>query len=429
MLLLQWALRCRKAYFLVLLVSSFTVACVAENMTHNEPTQVNPLPESTSGIDEVTLTPVYVETEELLITNKDVHDSPAEGINYCANFGSNSSYVWSPDGQYLVAVVTDYVESGNVYGLFIVEPLKIWQNEPDQIPIFVETLADSPNHYHLSWTSDSANLVILITSNTQLVSRTIPLATVINLTTSEQADNSTIILHAGRRVMSPVWSPDEETIAFIGVDGLNLSSRDGSVVNLMASENDHFGVDQSVWSPDGQLLAFLRYEHDRTEDIYTGNIYIISKDGHMVHQLTSVTTCAQKPQWSPDGSKILYTSFEAGNWNIYAVNVDRSEPVKLTESEGDEYDAQWSPDGSQIVFISLEGVYGIPELSTTALFIMNSDGSNLRPLINSPEIFVSSPAWSPDGQFITYFAVNYRTDEANLHMTHVATGEDVVLIE
>jgi hypothetical protein len=59
----------------------------------------------------------------------------------------------------------------------------------------------------------------------------------------------------------------------------------------------------------------------------------------------------------------------------------------------------WSPDGSQIVFSACAGA---EEYCYETLYLVNRNGSDLTPLLNSPTTNAVHPAWSPDGEWIAY---------------------------
>ena len=49
------------------------------------------------------------------------------------------------------------------------------------------------------------------------------------------------------------------------------------------------------------------------------------------------------PAWSPDGSKIAFTSTHDGNQDIHVMNADGSDPVNLTNHPAVDFWASWSP--------------------------------------------------------------------------------------
>ena len=75
------------------------------------------------------------------------------------------------------------------------------------------------------------------------------------------------------------------------------------------------------------------------------------------------------PSWSPDGSKIAFTSTRDGNEQIYVMDADGSSQTNISNNSENEDFPSWSPDGSKIAFRS--GRDG-----TTNIYVMDSDGSN-----------------------------------------------------
>lgn len=96
-------------------------------------------------------------------------------------------------------------------------------------------------------------------------------------------------------------------------------------------------------------------------------------------QVTSWPAQSYDPVWSPAGDRVAFVSVETGNDEIYTARPDGTEIQRLTQN-GWEWDKHptWSPDGTQIVFWSNR------DSGRRQLWIMNADGSNVRPLISSP---------------------------------------------
>ena len=100
------------------------------------------------------------------------------------------------------------------------------------------------------------------------------------------------------------------------------------------------------------------------------------------------------PDWSPDGSTLVFESTREGQFAIYTINVDGSDSQKLTDGSANDEQPEWSPDGRQIVFISDRDGY-------LQLYIMNTDGSGQRRLTNVDDVDYS-PSWSPTGDLVTF---------------------------
>lgn len=68
--------------------------------------------------------------------------------------------------------------------------------------------------------------------------------------------------------------------------------------------------------------------------------------------LTNSVDNSFRPDWSPDGQRIVFMSERDGNRELYVMNADGSNPVRLTDNVGDDNQPRWSPDGSTILFES-----------------------------------------------------------------------------
>ena len=144
-------------------------------------------------------------------------------------------------------------------------------------------------------------------------------------------------------------------------------------------------------------IGFISEREDDTE------IFEMRPDGSGATQLTHNTAVTDlSPDWSPEGSKIAFTSHQPGsvNFDIYIMNADGSNPERLTRSPDGEFEPTWSPDGSQIAFerdISLAEGVELPNI-----FVMNADRSDQAQLLPSRTSSEYAPDWSPDGSQIAF---------------------------
>ncbi|MGB0092498.1 MAG: hypothetical protein WBP81_08190 [Solirubrobacteraceae bacterium] len=163
----------------------------------------------------------------------------------------------------------------------------------------------------------------------------------------------------------PAWSPDGLQIAFFrssdtpGASGIYSINTDGTG----ESPNPLAPGELPAWSPDGQKIAFV----SGLEGDVTGQIFVMNADGTGQTRLTHSDTTQPvgipalntQPIWSPDGQQIAFmstrdTNPDTGftNEEIYVMNADGSRQTRLTNDPAEDSEPAWSPDGTRIAFTS-----------------------------------------------------------------------------
>src|SRR5215204_6085464 len=203
---------------------------------------------------------------------------------------------------------------------------------------------------------------------------------------------------AGEPTASGPYATESE-LYVMNADGTNetrLTNTPEQYAKILATSPD--------WSPDGKRIAYLK-----GIDVDTGradrDIYVINADGSNQSSLATVEqstiawspTDESTPDWSPDGTKIAFTSASmSGNNDVFVMNADGSGRTNLTNTTTSEgYYPAWSPNSRKMAFLRGSGIY-----------VMNADGTCETHLTNlnysTPGVEEDVLDWSPDGEKIAF---------------------------
>lgn len=201
----------------------------------------------------------------------------------------------------------------------------------------------------------------------------------------------------------PEWSSDGSWIAYKGADKNQKSSSDNDIYalsisgdkNIRLTDNaDYFrnNIGCPTWSPDGNTIAFDALVAERQHGIYLKSVSCIfqDKDCSLNAQFLIL---GGSPNWSPDGRKIVFDSPNG----IAILDINNPENTTLISNYGNL--PKWSPDGKKIVFSS-EG----------ALYLIDDTGTGLKYLVTG-----NNPIWSPDGDKIIF--IGNKANDPKLGVT------------
>jgi len=127
-------------------------------------------------------------------------------------------------------------------------------------------------------------------------------------------------------------------------------------------------------------------------------IYTINSDGSGKSALTNEANRVYGPAYSPDARRIaFYAHFGDQAWSLYLMNSDGTDVRRLTSTANVlDWSPDWSPDGSQILFARSHA----SPVWRSEIWTINPDGSGLHQVGN---LNGQGPDWSPDGSKIVYF--------------------------
>ena len=253
------------------------------------------------------------------------------------------------------------------------------------------------------------------------------------------------ILSDSKNHFNPVFSPDGAKMAY-------LSSKEGKVqvyLKDVASNSTTRVTDVAMspssmsFSPDGKYLAFAMFTPTKAKPLFSldfkpkgakwaenaqyidqtnfqrdsmgmkrpGNmqVYVVPTIGGTPRQVTSgAHDHAGTMAWSKNGQQLIISAntrdeaeFDMLNSDLFSIDINTLKVAKLTDMSGPEYSPQLSPNGKKIAFVGYEDNGKSNQLSQ--LYVMDSDGDNIKNLTSKLDRSVSAIKWAGKGKGL-YFS-------------------------
>jgi Tol biopolymer transport system component len=165
--------------------------------------------------------------------------------------------------------------------------------------------------------------------------------------------------------------------------------RSGRQVGAAGPAGLHQGV---AIAPDGQRAVIHRHERQG------GDLWLLARDRGALSRFTfDPSQDNSAPVWSPDGSRIVYTSRRNGAWGLYVKQSNNTGgEERLLESASPVTATSWSPDGHSLVYVAIDPA------TNADLWLLPLEGDRTPvPLVTTP--FAESHGQiSPDGRWLAY---------------------------
>lgn len=204
-------------------------------------------------------------------------------------------------------------------------------------------------------------------------------------------ENQQVITSSNEPLMSPAWSPDGESIAYVSFENKVSAIY---VQTLRTGERRRVSARSGIngapaWSPDGRTLALTLSRKDGDVDVYT-----LRLSDQTLTRMSFDPGIDTEPTWSADGRKLYFMSDRAGGPQIYEVDVSQPNRATRVTFEGS-YNARprLSPDGKRLAVVHLDrGNFRIAtvDLASKAVHVL-TDGRQDE-----------SPSFAPNGATLIY---------------------------
>ena len=209
----------------------------------------------------------------------------------------------------------------------------------------------------------------------------------------------------------------------VAITGLILSRTRTNAAHISTGRVTHVTRDPGLeldpaLSPDGKSIA---YAAGPAGDM---RIYVRQlAGGRAIAVAESLVDNQRWPQWSPDGTKLV---FQVGHAEreadstmppnaLYVVPALGGVPRRLFTDTASDISPSWSADGSRIAVVRGEGVYG------RGLYVIDANGSS-PPKLVAKAFMPTAPRWSPNGTMLAYVTDNPRFALGAAHLGNNATS-------
>lgn len=240
------------------------------------------------------------------------------------------------------------------------------------------------------------------------------LSHVVQLTSQEMG-----FLNAGEAY----FSPDEKTIIFqatpMGADEYQIYTMDLATRKTKMVSTGRGACTCAAFHPDGRKIIFAsshldpdldkpqkpkdanRYKWDFNQymDIFEAN-----PDGSQLRRLTDAPGYDAEDTYSPDGTRIVFTSQRDGDLELYVMDSDGSNQHRLTHGKGYDGGAFFSPDGKTILY---RGDRRNDDKMNLQIRMIDADGQNDRAITDNA-LFNWCPYWYPSGRSFIFTQTDHE---------------------
>ena len=277
-----------------------------------------------------------------------------------------SSGAWAPDSRELVYSMTG----------------SLWRQKIDSN--VAQQLTDGPGYdYQPDWSPDGKSVVYVSYQKDAM-----------ELWMLDLASGKSRQLTAGGAVnLEPRWSPDGKRIAYVSTaynkrfHVFTAEVREGRLTNVARLTGEtksplpryyYSAYDMEInpaWTRDGKEILFIS---NRGHIHGTGGFWRMKAEpgaeGHEIHY--EETNWKARPDFSPDGSRMVYSSYVGRQWHqLWVMPANGGDALPISYGDWDATNARWSPDGNKVAYISNES-------GNTSLSYLTIPGGERRAMVS-----------------------------------------------
>jgi TolB protein len=221
----------------------------------------------------------------------------------------------------------------------------------------------------------------------------------------------------GRIAIAPNWSPDGNSIVYTSYmrnfpDICRIDLNRNQRTSLASYSGLNTGA--SI-SPDGKDLALI-LSKDGNPELYIKNI----RSGKLTRLTNTPRAAEASPDWSPDGSQLVYASDQGGTGRpqLYTISRDGGTPRRISNRGTENVAPDWGPNGLIACASRTGGQYVIAVIQPASgqMTYLVSDGADYE-----------DPSWAPDGRHIV--AARSVKYQSSIYLLDTVSDRPVALLQ